>query len=109
MSPVVARYLLGSVYKTSCPRAPQLTEIRRRCLIRTDVARMVLHLGGELRRASTVLSVTFAEGDNHLVADDSSPYSLLRRGPAILRGQRLLQLPIPGKTSDRIQCRPSVV
>ena len=86
-----------------------MEKVRRRRLIRTDAARLVLHLGGELRRASTVLSVTFAEGDNHLVADDSSPYSLLRRGPAILRGQRLLQLPIPGKTSDRIQCRPSVV
>jgi hypothetical protein len=29
MSPVVARYLLGPVYKTLRPRAPQLTEIRR--------------------------------------------------------------------------------
>jgi hypothetical protein len=29
MSPVVARYLLWSVYKTLRPRAPQLTEIRR--------------------------------------------------------------------------------
>ena len=40
-------------------------KVRRRCLIRTDAARVVLHLGEELRRASTVLSVTFAEGDNH--------------------------------------------
>jgi hypothetical protein len=65
---------------------------RRRYRICVDAAPGLVRLDGELRHASMVLSATFAEGENHWVADDFSPDSLYCRETACPRGWSFLCL-----------------